>query len=305
MVNIITTGNFPKNLKPGIRGFLEMGYKKNPEICPQLFEKLTAKYKYEEVVSASSFPLAQIKAEGGATSIASEKQGYTVKTNMFAVALGFGVTKEEKQYGQDKKVTMKRAMRLGDSFRETKEVLGHLIFNNAFTNTRSDGDGVAMISASHPSATGGVQGNLISSGNTDLSEAGIEQVITDILKTKDTNGKQIMIQPKKLLVHSSNWAEAHRIMKSQLRVGTSDNDANAVGSLYPLEIIKSPYLTDEDAWFIINDVSMGEGLVHYVANSLELDTDYDFSTKVEYTMGYESYAFNYHDWRVINGSAGA
>ncbi len=305
MVNIITTGNFPKNQKPGIRAWLEMGYNRNKEICPQLFDKMTAKYKYEEVVSASSFGLAQVKPEGGATPIASEKQGYTVKTYMYAVALGFGVTKEEKQYGQDKKVTTQRAIRLGDSFRETKEILGHQIFNNAFTATRTDGDAVAMITASHPSATGSVQGNLISSGNSDLSEAGIEQVITDILKAKDTNGKQIMLKPKKLLVHSSNWAEAERIINSSLRVGTADNDLNAVGSKYPLEIITSPYLTDEDAWFVLNDFNMGEGLVHFVANPLELDNDYDFSTKVDYTMGYESYAFAYHDWRCVYGSAGA
>jgi hypothetical protein len=161
-----------------------------------------------------------------------------------------------------------------------------------------------MISASHPSATGGLQSNLITGGNADLSESALEQVITDIMRAKDTNGKQIILKPKKLFVNSANWAEANRILKSSLRSGTSDNDVNALKDMR-LEIVLSPYLTDEDAFYVLNDFAPGEGLVHFVADSLSVEQDYDTNRKVTNFIGYESYAFNYLDWRCVYGTAGA
>jgi len=306
MVAPITTGNFPKNLQPGVMAWIEMGYKKNPEICPKLFQVKNTKKKYEEAVAASSFPVAVNRAEGSPTAIASERQGYIVRTQMLNVALGYAVTDEAVMYGVDKEIASKRAMRLGDSFRETKEILGHKIFNDAFTNTRVGGDGVAMISDEHGVAVGGKQSNLISTGNADLSHGSLSDLLKDIRRAKDTNGKFIALKPKTLLIHPNNEHEAYTILNSTNRSGTADNDVNSIKGLYNLDVVVSPYLADEDAFFVLNEMNMHEGLVHFKVSGLKMaDPDYEPSTHTTYYYGSEYYAFNYHDWRAGYGSAGA
>lgn len=300
----ITTGNFAKALKPGIQGWIELAYKRRDPIHSKIFDKYQAKFKYEELVSGVSFPLAQEKQEGEATTFATETQGYTVRTNMIAYSLGFSVTKEEVDDNLYAVVSQRRAARLGESFRETKEIVAHGIFNNAFSNTRSGGDGVAFISNAHPVGVGGTQSNLISSGNADLSDASLKQVLIDIMKQKDTRGFRTNHMPKMLFVPADLMYDAQTIVNSTLRSGTANNDTNAIKDLNSLQLLSSPYLTDEDAFFVINDFATNEGLIHYERNAFELKDDYDTVTCNNFFVGYERYAFNYGDWRVVHGSAG-
>lgn len=301
----ITTGNFAKALKPGIQGWIELAYKRRDPLISKLFDTYNARFKYEEVVSGVSFPLPSVKDEGAAATMAIETQGYTVRTQMIAYSLGFSVTKEEVRDNQYEVLTNKRSMRLGESFRENKEIAGHSVFNNAFSNVRTGGDGVAMISASHPVGVGGTQSNLISTGNADLSNDSLETVLIDIVKQKDTRGFRTNHMPKTLLVPAEEIYNAHRIVNSDLRSGTANNDTNAIKDLNTLQIVASPYLTDPDAFFVINDFPTNEGLIHYVRDAFELEDDYDTLTKNNYFVGYERFAFNYLDWRVIHGSQGA
>jgi hypothetical protein len=301
----ITTGNFAKALKPGIMGWIELAYKRRPSVCDQVFDKASAKFKYEESVSGVSFPLAQTKEEGAATTFATETQGYTVRTDMVAKSLGFAVTKEEVRDNLYAEVSKRRSARLGESFRETKEIIGHGIFNNAFAVTRTGGDGVAMISNAHPVGVGGTQSNLISTGNADLSDASLKTVLIDIMKQKDTRGFRTNHMPKTLFVPAEELYNAQTIINSSLRSGTANNDTNAIKDLNSLQLLASPYLTDDDAFFVINDFATNEGLVHFMRDEFELKDDYDTVTCNTFFVGYERYAFNYLDWRVVHGSQGA
>lgn len=308
MSNVITTGSSPKALREGIRTWFNVGYNQNPLYVEKLFDKVKSTRAYEEDVSLASFTLAVEKPEGGQIAYQSEKQGILVRTQHKGYALGFIITHEAKVDNKYAEVFTDRTARLGRAFRETKEITGHAIYNNAFSAVRSTGDGVALCSTSHPLAYGGTWSNRLAS-DADFAETSLETMLIQISKAKDDEGHQIALKAKRLIIPSELQFEAQRVLKSQLSTtivsSTNTNAINAFNNL-GIDVVSSPYLTDADAWFLMTNTQTGKGLVHFVREEISFNKDVDTSNTLdEYNNAYERYSFNWIDPRHLYGTTGA
>lgn len=296
----IGTGNWPKLLMPGLERVFGLSYNELPPQYPDLYEKRSSKQKFEEAVQATSFPLARKKDEGQGIQYVTDSQGYLVRTTHVTYALGYIVSWEEEQDNLYKEVAMKRAGNLGFSMRQAKEILAATPWNQAFAS-KTGGDGVYWISASHPTPSG-LQSNLVSAA---LSESAIEDMMVQIMNTTNEQGFFINLQGVSLHVPPALWYEAHRILKSVLQNDTSLNAVNVLRAENALAggIKRNNYFTDSDAWFVRTNCP--DGLVYFERNAIMFGEDNDFDTKNHKFSAMERYSFNQYDWRSLFGSAGA
>lgn len=278
-------------------------YKDYPEEWSALFEKHTSKKAYEEDVGLSSFGLASQKAEGAPISYDSERQGFTTRYNHVVYALGFIITREIYEDDQYDVVGKRKANGLARSMRQTKEIIGANIFNRATTAGYTGGDGVVLLSASHPNVAGGTWSNTPST-QVDLSEAALEQAAIDIAAFRDDRGLLIAAKPKKLVIAPSNQFEAKRILGTDGRVGTDLNDVNAIKTMGIIpSVVVNHYLTNADDWFILTDVQDGMKYFERRADAFEMDNDFDTeNAKFKATA---RYSFGWTDPRCVYGSTGA
>ncbi len=303
---VISTSNHPKALWPGIKKWFHTQYERHPLECMELFETVSSDKAYEERVQSVGYGLAAEKAQGSAISYDVDQQGYVQRSRNVTYALGYAVTMEEIADNQYAELAQARSGRLADSFRQTKEINGANIFNRGFNSAYVGGDGKELFAEDHPTMYAGNQSNELGTP-ADLSEASLEDLLIQIGNAKDDRGFQIKLMPRKLVISTNEQFNAERILNSTLQNDTANNATNALRSkgMLPEGYVVNHYLSDTDAFFILNDVPSGTGLIYQERMALEFDRDNDFNTKNALASAVERYKFDWVDWRAVYASAGA
>jgi hypothetical protein len=300
---VITTGAHPKALWPGVHKFVMGEYSDHPVEYTQIFDMADSKMAYEEDVEITGFGLAQVKAEGGAAAYDSHTQGFVKRYTHVAYSLGYIVTREEIDDNLYKSRSFKRGKMLSFSFRTTKEIVAANILNRAFSASYPGGDGKELIATDHPTLAGNQSNELATPA--DLSEASLEDILTQVMEAKNSRGLQIALRGDKLIVPPSLAFTAERIMKSSLQNDTANNAVNAIRSMGLLRggVVVNHYLTDPDAWFVKSDAP--DGMRGFQRAAFEFSQDNDFDTMNAKAKAYERYVFGWTDWRGLYGSEGA
>lgn len=303
MPGVITTGNFPKALWPGVKEWFGLQYAQHKEQWPHLFDRHTSDKAFEEDVMGTGFGLAQIKEQGGPIAYDSESQGYVARYTHVVYALGFIVTWEEMINNLYMEVGKRRSERLAFSMRQTKEVVCANVYNRAFNSSYPGGDGVALCSTAHPTSAGN-QSNVLTPA-ADLSELALENLLIMVNTAQSDRGHQIALVPTKLIVPPQLYFEALRILKSTHQSGTANNAINAIAAsgMLPEGVVVNNYLTDPDAFFVRTNCPHSMKLYQRV--ELQFGQDTDFDTKNAKYAAVEYYSVGWSDWRGVYGSPGA
>ena len=299
---VIATGNHPKALWPGVYSWFGAKYDEHEKQYPKLFDIKTSSKNFEELVQHTGFGLAPVKPEGSSTAYDSHTQGYLARGTNVAYSLGYIVTREELADNQYSEVSMRRAGSLAFSMNQTRENVGANIYNRVTSGSYLGGDGVALGATNHPSVSGD-QSNILATP-ADLSEASLEDLTIQIMNATDPKGLKISLRPKCLVVPTALVYDSNRILKSNLRVGTADNDTNALKLVGAIpEIVVNNYLTDTDQWFIRTNAP--DSLCWFDRELPQFTKDEDFDTDNAKAKGYMRFIPFWGDWRGLYSSAGA
>jgi len=300
---LINTGSFSKALWPGVNAWYGKAYDEFPVEWTDLFEQFTSRKGFEEDVGISSFGLAQIKPEGTAVNFDTETQGFITRYTHITYALGFIVTKEAFEDDQYDVVAERRARSLAFSMRQTKENVAANVYNRAFNTSYTGGDGVALLVNNHPNVAGGTSSNVLAVA-ANLSEAALEQAIIDLGKFTNDRGLRIQVMPKSMIIPIDLQFEAERILKSQYRVGTPNNDISALVSMgkFPSGIKLNHYLTSTTAWFIRTNVP--DGMKYFTRRDDSFNEDNDWDTENAKFKATARYSYGWTDWRSLYGTPG-
>lgn len=302
-MSVINSGSFAKALWPGVNAWYGKAYKEYPEEYKELFDTFSSSRAWEEDVGTSSFGMAVQKAEGAPITYDSERQGFTTRYQHVTYALGFIVTREAFDDDQYDIVGQRKASGLAFSMRQTKETIAANVYNRAFNSSYTSGDGKELCATDHPNVKGGTFSNELTTA-ADLSEAALEQAAIDIAAFTNDAGLLIAVRPKVLIIPRQLMFEAKRILGSDGRIATSDNDLNALKALGVIpKVVTNHYLTDTDAWFIRTDVQ--NGLKHFERRADAFDMDNDWDTENAKFKATARYSFGWTDPRAIFGSPGA
>jgi hypothetical protein len=300
---VISTGNIPKLLWPGLNAVWGRDYEEHPKEFSELFDIESSDMNYEEEVEMTGFGLASVKNQGAPTPYDTDSQQTVTRYTHVAYALGFVVTREEIDDNLYEKKGVTRTQSLAFSFRQTKENVAANVYNRAFNTSYTGGDGKALLVTDHPSLAGNWSNTLATAA--DMSEASLEDLCVQIMNAANSRGLKIGLMPKKLIVPTAYAFEATRILKSVNQSGTANNDTNALRSMgmFPEGVTINHYLTDTDAFFIRTNVPQGMKLFQRVKAEFAQDGDFD-TANVKY-KGYERYSLGWSDPRALFGSPGA
>ena len=299
---VIATGNHPKALWPGVYSWFGAKYDEHEKQYPKLFDIKSSSKNFEELVQQTGFGLAPVKPEGSSTAYDSHTQGYVARGTNVAYSLGYIVTREELADNQYSEVSMRRAGSLAFSMAQTRENVGANVYNRVVNPAYVGGDGVALGSESHPSVSGN-QSNILSAA-ADLSEASLEDLTIQIMNATDPKGLKISLRPKCLIIPTALVYDANRILKSNLRPDSVNNDTNALKLLGAIpEIVVNNYLTDTDQWFIRTNAP--DSLCWFDREAVQFTKDEDFDTDNAKAKGYMRFIPFWGDWRGLYSSAGA
>lgn len=302
-MSVINSSNFAKALWPGVNAWWGKAYNEYPVEWDKLFDKFSSRKAFEEDVGVSSFGLASVKAEGAPITYDSERQSFITRYSHVVYASGFVITREIYEDDQYDVVGQRKANGLAFSMRQTKEIIGANVYNRAFTAGFVGGDGVTLLNSAHPNFAGGTWSNILATAS-DLSEAAIEQACIDIAGFTNDRGLTIAVRPESLIIPRQSIYEAQRILKSDGRVGTDNNDLNALKTLGAIpKIITNHYLTDTDAWFIRTDVK--DGMKYFERRGDEFGMDEDFDTENAKYKATMRFSFGWTDPRALFGTPGA
>lgn len=303
MAGVITTGNHPKALWPGMRKFWGREYSEHPVEWKQIFEDNSSEKNYEEDTEVTGFGLATTKDQGSAVSYDSESQGPTKRYTHVTYGLGYIVTREELEDNLYEVVSKRRIKALAFSVRQTEEIIAANILNRAFNSSYTGADAKELCATDHPTLSGSQSNEL--STPADLSEASIEDLCIQIMNATNSRGLRIALMPKKLIVSPSEAFNAERIMKSQLQSGTANNDINALRAMgaIPGGVVVNHYLTNLDDFFI--QTNCPNGLMRFTRRSTEFRQDNDFDTENAKAKSTLRFSVGWTDFRGIFGSAGA
>jgi hypothetical protein len=298
----ISRGQLVKELEPGLNALFGLEYKNYANEHAEIFDTENSDRAFEEEVMLSGFANAPIKAEGTGVSFDNAQETFTARYTHETLALAFAITEEAIEDNLYDRLASRYTKALARSMANTKQVKAANVLNNAF-GTANGGDGKELCATDHPIVTGTEQNELSTAA--DLNETSLEQALIDIAALTDERGLKIAAKGMKLIVPSALQFTAERLMKSTQRVGTADNDINAVVSMgmIPQGYSVNHYLTDTDAWFIKTDVP--NGLKHFVRAPLKTAMEGDFTTGNVRYKARERYSFGFSDWRGIFGSPGA
>jgi hypothetical protein len=296
---------FAKMLEPGLNTLFGLEYDSYPAEYAPVFEANTSQKAFEEDVLLTGFGAAPTKDEGAGISYDAASQQWTARYQHETVALAFSITEEAEEDGLYGSIASRYTKALARSMATTKEIKAANILNNATSTTDpyGGGDGVAMLSTSHPTQNGN-QSNTLSTA-ADLSETSLESMLINIADMKDDRGLRIAAQGTMLIIPTAYSFVAERLLESQLRTGTADNDLNAIksGGYLPQGYHVMRRLTDSDAFFIKTDVP--DGLKMFQRSPMRRGMEGDFETgNVRYKVR-ERYSFGFTDWRGIFGTEGA
>lgn len=302
---MITTGSFAKALYPGVSKWWGDAYNEWKPQWTELFDSYKTKRAYEEDVQTTGFGLAAVKPEGSGIAYDDSTQGFITRYNPVTYALGFVITKEMVEDDLYGVIGPKRAKALAFSMRQTKEQVAANVYNRAFNSTYAGGDGLELLSTAHVNYTGGTYANELTTA-ADLSEASLEQACIDIAKLKNDRGLNISLMGDCLIIPVDLMFEAHRILQTQFRVGTSDNDVSALYAMgkFPGGVKVNHYLTDTDAWFIRTNLRQ-DGLKYFSRREKQFTMDNEWETENAKFKATERYAFGWTDPRALFGSPGA
>jgi len=299
---VIATGNHPKALWPGVYSWFGAKYAEHEKQYPKLFDIKSSTKNFEELVQQTGFGLAPVKPQGSGTMYDSHSQGYTARGTNVAYSLGYIVTHEELADDQYEEVSMRRAGSLAFSMNQTRENVGANIYNRVVGSSYLGGDGVALGSTAHPSLAGS-QSNILATP-ADLSEASLEDLAIQIMDALDPRGLKISLRPKSLIVPTALVYDSNRILKSNLRVDSANNDTNALKLVGTIpEIVVNNYLTDTDQWFIRTDAP--DSLCWFDRELPSFSKDEDFDTDNAKAKGYMRFIPFWGEWRGLYSSAGA
>ena len=303
MAGIITTGNHPKALWPGMRKFWGRQYDEHKQEWSEIFETDTSEKNYEEDTEVTGFGLAPVKQQASSVSFDSETQGPTKRYTHITYGLGYIVTREEQEDNLYEVVSKRRIKALAFSIRQTEETVAANVVNRAFNTSYTGGDGKAMIVSDHPTVSG-TQSNVLTTA-ADFSEASLEDLIIQIMQAQNSRGLRISLMPKKLIVPPTLAFDAERVTKSTLQSGTANNDPNAVKSMgmLPGGVCVNHYLTDTDAWFLSTNAPAG--LTRFNRRATEFKQDNDFDTENAKAKATLRFSVGWTDWRSMFGTPGA
>lgn len=297
---MITTGNIPKALYPGVRLFFGLEYQELDGQWEKVFEKRSTKRRYEEDVQITGFGLAVTKPEGAPTSYDTMQQGFTYRYTSLGYSLGFIVTHEEIEDNLYMEIGAQRSKSLAYSMHVTKETLGAGILNNSFSSSFTFGDGQSLIGTAHPTLAGNQSNTLSTSPG--LSEAAIESLVINIRQLKNDRGLFIAGSPEALIVPPQLEPDAYRIVNSTLQAQTANNAVNYIraSGMFPKGVIVNTYLaTNPHYWYVTTNIP--NGLTYMEREALSFKQDNDFDTDNAKFKAYERYVFGVTDWRSIFG----
>ena len=292
-----------KELLPGLNALFGLEYAKYDNEHAEIYETESSERSFEEEVKLSGFGAAPVKPEGSSITYDNAQESFTARYNHETVAMGFSITEEAMEDNLYDSLSARYTKALARAMAYTKQVKAASLLNTGFTTFQS-GDGVTLFNTAHPTVAGGNNGNR-PTVDADLNETSLEQAVIDIAAYKDERGLLIAARPRKLIVPPSLMFVATRLLQTENRVGTADNDLNALrtnGSI-PDGYRVNHYLTDNDAWFLTTDIPNGMKHFTRVALSTSMDGDFD-SGNVRYKSR-ERYSFGVSDPLGIYGSQGA
>ena len=301
----ISRAQLLKELLPGLNALFGLEYKRYGEEHKEIYETETSERSFEEETKLSGFSAAPVKNEGSAIAYDNAQEAFTARYNHQTIALGFSLTEEAVEDNLYDTLSARYTKALARAMSYTKQVKAAAVLNNGFTGgVNAGGDGVALFSTSHPLVSGGVNSNTQATP-TDLNETALENAVIQIAAWTDERGLFIAAQPRKLIVPPNNQFVATRLLETELRTGTADNDINAIknnGSI-PEGYTVNHYLTDPDAYFLTTDVP--NGMKHFVRTPLSTSMDGDFDTGNVRYKARERYSFGFSDPLGMFGSPGA
>lgn len=300
----ISRAQLLKELLPGLNALFGLQYATYDQEHKEIYETETSERSFEEETKLSGFSAAPVKNEGSAISYDNAQEAWTARYNHETIALGFSLTEEAIEDNLYDSLSARYTKALARAMAYTKQVKAAAVLNNGFSSAYPGGDGVALFSASHPLINGGVNSN-VPTTPADLNETSLEAAVIQISLWTDERGLLIAAKPKKLVVPSSLQFVATRLLETELRVGTTDNDINAIknnGSVSEGYCVNH-FLTDTNAWFLTTDVP--NGMKHFVRSPLANSMDGDFDTGNVRYKSRERYSFGWSDPLGMFGSAGA
>jgi hypothetical protein len=302
----ISRAQLLKELLPGLNALFGLEYKRYGEEHQEIYETETSERSFEEETKLSGFSAAPVKNEGNAIAYDNAQEAWTARYTHETIALGFSLTEEAVEDNLYDTLSARYTKALARAMAYTKQVKAANVLNNGFNTSGSynGGDGVPLFSASHPLITGGTNSN-IPTTPADLNETSLENAVIQIAAWTDERGLLIAAKPRKLVVPPALQFVATRLLETELRVGTTDNDINALknnGSI-PEGYAINHFLTDNNAWFLTTDVP--NGMKHFVRTPLNTSMDGDFDTGNVRYKARERYSFGWSDPLGMYGSAGA
>jgi len=300
----ISRAQLLKELLPGLNALFGLEYKRYGEEHKEIYETETSERSFEEETKLSGLSAAPVKNEGSAIAYDNAQEAWTARYNHETIALGFSITEEAMEDNLYDSLSARYTKALARAMAYTKQVKAAAILNNGFSSAVTYGDGQALFSTAHPLVSGGVNSNRPAT-NADLNETSLEAAVIQIAGWTDERGLLIAAKPRKLIVPPQLQFVATRLLETNLRVGTTDNDINALknnGSV-PEGYTINHWLTDPTGWFLTTDVP--NGLKHFVRVPLATSMDADFDTGNSRYKARERYSFGVSDPLGVFGSPGA
>ena len=300
----ISRAQLLKELLPGLNALFGLEYARYGEEHKEIYETETSERSFEEETKLAGFSAAPVKNEGQAIAYDNAQEAWTARYNHETIAMGFSITEEAMEDNLYDSLSARYTKALARAMAYTKQVKAAAVLNNGFNSAYTYGDGVSLFSTAHPLVSGGTNSNRPTVA-ADLNETSLEAAVIQIAGWTDERGLLIAAKPKKLIVPPALMFVATRLLETELRVSTADNDINAIknnGSI-PDGYTVNHFLTDPNAWFLTTDVP--NGLKHFVRTPLATSMDGDFDTGNARYKARERYSFGVSDPLGIYGSPGA
>jgi hypothetical protein len=300
----ISRAQLLKELLPGLNALFGLEYKKYGEEHKEIFESESSDRSFEEETKLSGFSAAPVKNEGAALAYDNAQEAWTARYVHETIAMGFSLTEEAIEDNLYDSLSSRYTKALARAMAYTKQIKAAAILNQGFAGGPTYGDGETLFSTAHPLVSGGVNSNR-PTVPADLNETSLEAAVIQIAAWTDERGLLIAAKPRKLVVPSSLQFVAERLLKTELRVATADNDINALKAMgsIPEGYTVNHYLTDNNAWFLCTDVP--NGLKHFVRSQMQTGMDADFDTGNSRYKARERYSFGVSDPLGVFGSPGA
>jgi hypothetical protein len=299
----ISRGQLVKELEPGLNALFGLEYQRYENQHAEIFDTETSDRAFEEEVMLSGFANAQVKPEGSGVTFDNAQETFTARYTHETIALAFAITEEAIEDNLYDRLASRYTKALARSMANTKQVKAAAVLNNAFSSAFAGGDGKALLATDHPTIAGSFSNKLQT--DADLNETSLEQSLIDINAFTDERGLKIAARGVKMIIPSELQFTAERLMKSNQRTGTADNDINAIASLgmVPQGYVVNNFLTDPDAYFIKTDVP--NGMKMFVRAAIKTAMEGDFDTGNVRYKARERYSFGFSDPRGMFGSSGA